>query len=142
MTQQEAKKELRQLKESGQEIKNIDLEIERLVAVATRMTTAYEPRTSSSYSNRLEEAVIQIEDYRSKLSDLLVEELAYRNKCMSKVQQIKTKTLRMVLIYYYFMDNTMEKTAELMNKSYQWTYSMFQSALDEYCKISEKNSIT
>ena len=139
MTQQEAKKELRQIKEAGQDIKTIDLEIERLMAIATKMTTSYEPRTASSYNNRLEEAVIQIEEYRLKLSDLFVDELIYRNKCMKKVQQIKTKTLRMVLIYYYFMDNTMEKTAELMHKSYQWTYSMFQSALDEYCKISEKN---
>ncbi len=139
MTQQEAKNELGQIKEVRQDIKYVDLEIERLMTIATKMTTSYEPRTSSAYTNKLEEAVIQIEDYRSRLSNLMIDDLVFRNKCMEKVQQISTKTLRLVLIYYYFMDNTMEKTAELMHKSYQWTYSMFQSALDEYCKISEKN---
>ena len=136
MTQQEAKRELSQIKESWEDIKAVDREIERLMTVATKMTPSYEPKTNGTYSNRLEEAVIKIEDYRLRLSNLLVDDLLRRNECMKKVQQIKSTTLRMVLIYYYFMDNTMEKTAELLKKSYRWTYELYLSALDEYAKIS------
>ena len=136
MTQKEAKAELNRIKESWEDIKDVDLEIERLMTVATKMTPSYEPKTSGGYSNRLEEAVIKIEDYRSRLSNLLVDDLIHRNECMKKVQKINSTTLRMVLIYYYFMDNTLEKTAELLKKSYRWTYELYLSALEEYAKIS------
>lgn len=137
MTQDEAKRELSQLKEAGQDIKDVDREIERLMTIATKMTTSYEPiNTGGGHSSRLEDAVIKIEEYKGRLSNLLIHDLQHRNRCMDKVQQIGSRTLRMILIYYYFMDNTMEKTAELMDKSYRWTYDLFLSALDEYAKIS------
>lgn len=137
MTQEQAKRELSQIKEMGHDVKDVDREIERLMTIATKMTTSYEPiNTGGGHSNRLEEAVIKIEDYRSRLSKLLLEDLEHRNRCMAKVQQIGSRTLRMVLIYYYFMDLTMEKTAERMKKSYRWTYELFLSALDEYAQIS------
>ena len=139
MTREEAKNELKQVKKISLKVKDVDLEIERLMAIATRMTPSYDGITSGSYTNRIEEAVIKIEDYRLKLSNLLVDELLQRDKCLKKIEQIQPASLRSVLLYYYFMDNTMEKTAEMLNKSYQWTYSMFQTAIDEYCKISEKN---
>jgi hypothetical protein len=139
MTRQEAKNELKQIKKISLKVKDVDLEIERLMAIATRMTPSYDGIASGSYTNRIEEAVIKIEDYRIKLSNLLVDELSQRDKCLKKVNQIQPASLRSVLLYYYFMDNTMEKTAEMLNKSYQWTYTMFQTAIDEYCKISEKN---
>lgn len=139
MTRQEAKNELKQIKKISLRVKDVDLEIERLMAIATRMTPSYDGIASGSYTNRIEEAVIKIEDYRIKLSNLLVDELSQRDKCLKKVNQIQPASLRSVLLYYYFMDNTMEKTAEMLNKSYQWTYTMFQTAIDEYCKISEKN---
>lgn len=139
MTREEAKKELKQVKKISLKVKDVDLEIERLMAIATRMTPSYDGIASGSYTNRIEEAVIKIEDYRLKLSNLLVDELLQRDKCLKKIEQIQPASLRSVLLYYYFMDNTMEKTAEMLNKSYQWTYTMFQTAIDEYCKISEKN---
>ena len=139
MTREEAKNELKQVKKISLKVKDVDLEIERLMAIATRMTTSYDGIASGSYTNRIEEAVIKIEDYRLKLSNLLVDELLQRDKCLKKIEQIQPASLRSVLLYYYFMDNTMEKTAEMLNKSYQWTYTMFQTAIDEYCKISEKN---
>ena len=77
MTQKEAKAELNRIKESWEDIKDVDLEIERLMTVATKMTPSYEPKTSGGYSNRLEEAVIKIEDYRSRLSNLLVDDLIH-----------------------------------------------------------------
>ena len=137
MTQEEAKRELSQLKEARQDIKDVDREIERLMTIATKMTTSYEPiNTGGGHSTRLEDAVIKIEEYRSRLSNLLIEELHHRNRCMGKVQQIESRTLRMILIYYYFMDMTLEKTAERMSKSYRWIYDLYLSALDEYAKIS------
>ena len=139
MTREEAKNELKQVKKISLKVKDVDLEIERLMAIATRMTPSYDGIASGSYTNRIEEAVIKIEDYRLKLSNLLVDELLQRDKCLKKIEQIQPASLRSVLLYYYFMDNTMEKTAEMLNKSYQWTYTMFQTAIDEYCKISEKN---
>lgn len=142
MTQQEAKKELRPIKEMEHDIKAVELEIERLMAVATKMTPSYEPRTSGGGRNKIEEALIQVEEYRLRLSNLITESLDYKNRCLDKVRKIEPQSLQTVLFSYYFMNNTMEKTAELMEKSYQWTYTMFLSALDEYCRISEKHGVT
>jgi len=137
MTLDEAKKELRPIKEMDKDIKAVELEIERLMTIATKMTPSYEYRTSGSQKNRIEEALIQIEEYRGRLANKIVESIDYKSKCLEKVNRIRPKTLQTVLMYYYFMDYTMEKTAEAIQKSYQWTYTIYQSALDEYCKISE-----
>ena len=142
MTREEAKKELRPIKEMESDIRSVELEIERLMTVATKMTPNYEGPVQGSGGNRTEDAIIKIEEYRGRLSNLINESLDYKARILNKVEQIYPRTLRSVLMFYYFSNNTMERTAELLQHSYQWTYSMYQSALDEYCKISEKMSFT
>lgn len=142
MTREEAKKELKPIKEMESDIRAVELEIERLMTVATKMTPNYEGSVQGSAGNRTEDAIIKIEEYRGRLSKLLIESLEYKSRCLKKVEQIYPRSLRSVLMFYYFSNNTMEHTAELLQHSYQWTYSMFQTALDEYCKISEKLSFT
>ena len=142
MTREEAKRELKPIKEMEADIRSVELEIERLMTVATKMTPNYEGSVQGGSGNRTEDAIIKIEEYRGRLSKLIQESLNYKAMCLSKVEKIYPRTLRSVLMFYYFSNNTMEHTAELLNHSYQWTYSMFQSALDEYCKISEKYSFT
>ena len=85
--------------------------------------------------DKIEEAVIKIEEYRGKLSKEIVKQLDYKNRCLNKVERIQTGTLRAILIYYYFQNKTLEQTAEEIDRSYRWTYDMFTSALDEYAKI-------
>lgn len=136
MTQEQAKKELRQVKDMEKDIEAVELEIERLMTIATKMTPAYNAdRVSGNSQSRIEDAMIKVEEYRSRLSHLLLESLDYKNTCLNKVRQIKPASLQSVLIYYYFQNNTLEKTAELLDRSYQWTYTMFTTALDEYAKI-------
>jgi len=137
MTRQEAKNELYPIKEIEKDIKAIELEIERLMTVATKMTPSYGNKTTAAQKNKIEEAIVKIEEYRARLSRKIIEKMDYKNRCIEKVEKIEPKSLQKVLIYYYFMDYTMEKTAEAIQRSYQWTYSMYQSALDEYCKISD-----
>ena len=137
MTRQEAKNELYPIKEIEKDIKAIELEIERLMTVATKMTPSYGNKTTAAQKNKIEEAIVKIEEYRARLSRKVIEKMDYKNRCIEKVEKIEPKSLQKVLIYYYFMDYTMEKTAEAIQRSYQWTYSMYQSALDEYCKISD-----
>jgi len=139
MTIEEAKKELWPIKEIEADIKSVELEIERLMTVATKMTPNYDAPGSPSHKNKIEEALIKIEEYRGRLSRLVVESIDEKTRCLNKVNQIYPRSIRKVLLYYYFMDFTMQKTAEMLDKSYQWTYTMFTSALEEYCKISEKN---
>ena len=135
MTQEQAKKELKVLKSMAKDIQAVELEIERLMAVAMKMTPTYNPdHVMTSSSSKIEDALIKVEEYRSRLSKLLIKSLDYKDKCLAKVNQIEPPSLRSVLIYYYFQDNTLEKTAELLGKSYQWTYTMFTTALDEYAK--------
>lgn len=136
MTREEAKRELKPIKDQENEIRSFEEEIERLMALATRMTPSYDPnKVSGSPSNRLEEAIVKIEEYRSRLSKMILANLDYKNRCLNKVQKIEPTTLRTILIYYYFQDNTLEQTAEKLDKSYQWTYELFKSALDEYAKL-------
>ena len=136
MTQEQAKKELKVLKSMSKDIGAVELEIERLMAVATKMTPTYNPdHIMTTASSKMEDALIKVEEYRTRLSKLLLKSLDYKNKCLNKVNQIEPPSLRSILIYYYFQDNTLEKTAELIGKSYQWTYTMFTTALDEYAKI-------
>lgn len=137
MTRKEAKRELRPIKNTEKDIKSIELEIERLMAIATRMTTNLNGiNVQGSPTNKIEEALIKVEEYRVRLSKILLQHLDYKNKCLNKVSQIQPASLRKVLIYYYFQDKTLEQTAEIINKSERYTHTMFDAALDEYCKIS------
>jgi hypothetical protein len=143
MTREEAKKELKPIKEMEADIRSVELEIERLMTIATKMTPNYEgAKVLGDHKNKIEEAAIQLDEYRSKLSHLVVKELEYKNKCLDKVTLIQPGSLRKILMYYYFMDMTLEKTAELIGRSYQWTYTMFIEAIDKYCEISDKIAVT
>lgn len=137
MTREEAKRELRPIKEMESRIRSIEEEIERLMTVATKMTPNYDGnKVIGSPKNKIEEATIKIEEYRSKLSKLLLDSLDYKNQCLNKVEKIEIGTLRTILILYYFQNKTLEQAAEEMNKSYRWTYDIFTAALDEYAVIS------
>ena len=136
MTRSEAKHELKPIKDMEKDIRSVELEIERLMAVATKMTTNYDGiNVQGSPKNKLEEAMIKIEQYRSKLSVMMLKHLDYKNHCLNKVEQIQPKSLQKILIYYYFQDKTLEQTAEIIDRSYQWTYTMYQTALDKYSEI-------
>ena len=137
MTRKEAKRELKPIKDMEKDIKSVELEIERLMAVATKMTTNYDGiNIQSSPRNKIEETMVKVEEYRSRLSNMLLKHLDYKNKCMNKVSQIQPPSLRKILIYYYFQDNTLEETAELIGKSARWTHDMYDTALDKYSEIS------
>lgn len=137
MTREEAKKELHVLKEMSKDIKSIEDEIERLLTVATKMTTSYEIVPSSGTpKNKIEEALVKLEDYRGRLTNQILRCLNYRAMCQEKLEKIEPASLQKVLRYYYFQDFTLEKTAELLDKSYQWTYERFLSALDKYSEIT------
>jgi len=136
MTREEVKRELKPIKVMESQIRSIEEEIERLMAVATKMTPNYEgDRITGTPRNKIEEATIKIEEYRGKLSRMLIKHLDYKNNCLNKVEKIGTGTLRTILILYYFQDKTFEEVAEAMGRSYQWTYEVYKMALDEYAKI-------
>jgi hypothetical protein len=137
MTRDEAKRELKPIKEMESRVRSIEQEIERLMAVATKMTPTYDgDRVSGTPKNRIEEAAIKIEEYRGKLAKALIKSLDHKNKCLNKVEKIERGTFRTILILYYFQNKTLEQVAEEIERSYQWTYEMFTMALDEYAKIA------
>lgn len=136
MTKPEAKRELRPIKDMERDIRSVELEIERLMTLATKMTTNYDGiNVQGTPKNKIEEAMIRIEEYRAKLTGLLLRHLDYKNKCLNKIEKIQPASLRKILIYYYFQDKTIEQTAEIIDKSVRWTHTMLDTALDEYCKI-------
>lgn len=117
-------------------IRSIEDEIERLETLATKMTPNYESSpVSGTPKNKMEEAVVKLEHYRSRLSRAVIDTLDYRQMCRDKIDQIEPRTLQTILNYYYVQDNTMEKTAELIGKSYQWTYELYKTALEKYAEI-------
>lgn len=132
-----AKNELRPIKDMDSDIKSIELEIERLMTIATKMTPSYDAnKISVSRRNKIEEAIIKMEDYREKLTDLVLRDLEYKNRCLNKIEQIEPPSLQKFLIYYYYQGKTLEQISELIDKTPRWTYELFCSALDEYAKIS------
>lgn len=136
MTRKEAKRELRPIKDMDSDIRSIEMEIERLMAVATKMTANYDPmNVSSTPNNKMEEAILKIEEYRSRLSKMLLKSLDYRNACLNKIEQIEPASLQKILVLYYFQDKTIEQTAEAINHSVRWTYDMYTTALDKYAEI-------
>ena len=138
MTREEAKKELRPIKGMKHDIKPVKLEIEKLMARATKMTASYDAILTSGYhGNKIEDAMVKLERYWDRLAKLITIDVDYMDMCLDKVERIRSRTLREILVYYFFMDYTLEKTADLIGKSYQWTYELYKSALDEYCKISD-----
>lgn len=137
MTPKEAKRELHQLKDMSKDIQSVENEIERLMTVATKMTTAFDPiNISGTPTNKMEEAIIKLEDYRGRLSNLILDDLEFKNRCFDIVTKIEPRSLQKILLYYYFQDKTMEQTAELIGKSYQWTYELYKTALEKYAEIS------
>jgi len=138
MTRKEAKNELREIKYMDSRIKSIELEIERLEAVATKMTPSYNTnKPSNTPHNKIEEAVIKKEEYRNRLSKWLLRQLDYKNRCLNKIQKIEPGSLQQFLLLYYFNGKTMEQIAEIVGKTPRWTYELFCSALDKYAEISE-----
>jgi len=136
MTRKEAKRELKPIKDMERDIESIELEIERLMTLATKMTTSYDGiNVQSSPKNKIEETMIRVEEYRGKLTKMLLKHLEYKNMCLNKVSQIQPKTLQKILIYYYFQDKTFEETAEMIDRSVRWTHDMFDMALDKYSEI-------
>jgi hypothetical protein len=136
MTREQAKRELKPVKEIESDIRAVEQEIERLMALATKMTPSYGGlNVSGPERNRQEEAIIKINEYKSRLSKLVLDSIDYKVHCLNKVQQIQPMSLRKVLILYYFQNLTMEETAEELDRSERYTYTMYESALDEYCKI-------
>jgi len=139
MTRDEAKAELRPIKRMKHDVKPVKLEIERLMTKATKMTASYDAVISTSFhGNKIEEAMEKLEKCWDRVAKAITLDVAYMDFCLDKVEQIKSRTLREILVYYFFMDYTLEQTAERIGKSYQWTYELYKSALDEYAKISEK----
>lgn len=137
MTRNEAKVELRPLKDMARDIRAVEEEIERLTTVATKMTPSYDitPRGGSP-RNKLEEAIVKIDEYRERLSKTVLENIDYKNRCLDKVSKIEPRSLQTVLLLYYFQDMTLEKTAEIMGRSVRWTHEIYMTALDKYSEIS------
>ena len=109
MTRKEAKRELRPIKDMDSDIRSIEMEIERLMAVATKMTANYDPmNVSSTPNNKMEEAILKIEEYRSRLSKMLLKSLDYRNACLNKIEKIEPASLQKILVLYYFQDKTID----------------------------------
>lgn len=136
MTRQEAKKELQSIRHLDSRIKSVELDIERIDAIATKMTPSYEPSISSGYKNRIEEALVKKEEYKSRLAKWMLKQLEYKNMCLTKIEKIRPESLQQFLMFYYFDGLTMEKMAEIVDKTPRWTYELFCTALDEYAKIS------
>lgn len=135
MTRKEAKNELRKIRQMDSRIRSIEMEIERIEAVATKMTPNYDAdKISNSYHNKIEEAIIKKEEYRRRLSKWLIREIDYKSKCLDKIEEIEP-SLRQYLMFYYFDGLTIEKISEIIDKSPRWTYELFCAALDEYAKI-------
>lgn len=130
-----AKNELRPIKDMDSDIRSYELEIERLMAVATKMTPSYDgDKVSTSQRNRIEEAVIKMDEYKRRLAQAVIDSLDYKNKCLNKIALIQPKSLQKFLILYYFQGNTLEEISEIIDKTPRWTYELFCSALDEYAK--------
>ena len=137
MTRKEAKKELQSIRYIDSRVRSIELDIERIEALATKMTPSYEGlNVSGSYKNKIEEALIKKEEYKSRLASWIIREIEFKNKCLSKVEQIRPESLQQFLILYYFDGYTIEKISEIIDKTPRWTYELFSTAIDEYAKIS------
>jgi len=137
VTPKEAKKELWRLKDMERDLKCIRDEIERIMTVATKMTPGYDiTPVSGTPKNKIEEALVKVDEYKSRLSRKMIEEVDYCMMCQDKVDKIETRTLRTIINYYFFQDKTLEQTAELLGKSYQWTYELYKTALEKYAEIS------
>lgn len=136
----EAKRELKVIKEIQADIDSVNNEIERLYTTITKMTTATDcQRIKSASDSRVEETLEKIDKYRSRLVPLVNEMVEYKDRCMRTIEKVQPNTLRTILIYYYFQNNTLEKTAEMLGHSYQWTYALFTSALEKYCAVHDRN---
>ena len=136
MTRKEAKEELHKIKYMDLRIKSVELDIERIEAVAMKMTPSYDGISTATHRNKIEEALIKKEEYKSRLAKYVLKQLEFKDRCLTKIEKMQPESLQQFLLFYYFDGLTMERISEIIGKTPRWTYELFCTALDEYAKIS------
>ncbi len=81
--------------------------------------------------------VPELTELKDQLTAYVKELSCKKEKTLSIIKTMSTRR-QSVIITYFMQNNTIEKTAEKMNKSYTWTWNEIQAAVLEFDKLFQK----
>lgn len=132
---------LEEIKELDRLIKNVKAQIMMEIGMLTDTSVHYKDIQiqTSGAKDQIGEGVTEIVE--------LVEQL---DKYKREIEQKKLKTLLILkkmrirhqnlIMLYYMQNNTIEGTAEKMEKSYKWTWDNLQEAVKEFENLYDEES--
>lgn len=85
----------------------------------------------------LGDKVPELTELKEQLKEYIKELSKKKAKTLDIIRTMSLRKQR-IMILYYLQNHTIEKTAEEMGKSYTWTWTELQDAVDEFEKIFKK----
>jgi len=114
-----AKEFLDRIKTMDLEIDNQQAELDRLEALASRIT-----------SDTMPVAVLEM---RKEINDKIDELVNLKREARAKIEQLKNPKHRIVLGYYYLCNMTMEQVADRTGRDLRSIYRLRDRVLDNLC---------
>lgn len=131
MTNQEKKAFLSSYLLLEREIEEKLEEIERLHALATRVTSHWSPAGGGGKGeDRTQLAVEKIDALNRQIQSDIESCLASREKVCAAIETLSDMTQRIILEYRYLNGATWEQIAEKMGFTYQWVCALHNRALN------------
>lgn len=137
--QSPGRKHLEEMKELDRLIKQLKLQIAIENNMLTDTAVHYKDIQvqSGGVKDILSDKVPELVELKEQLNAYVKELAAKKTKTIQIIKMMKNK--RQSLIVLYFMqNNTVEKTAEEMDKCYTWTWTELQEAIREFEELFDK----
>lgn len=86
---------------------------------------------SGGNKDMLGDKVPELAELKEQLKDYIQELTKKKIKTLDTIKKMSMRKQRLMILYY-LQSNTIEKTAEEMGKSYTWTWTELQEAVNEF----------
>lgn len=137
--QSPGEKYLEEMKELDGLIKSLKQQIRHESNMLTDTAVHYKDIQvqSGGVKDIIGEKVPELTELKEQFTAYVKELSGKKVKALSIIKTMRTRRQR-VIITYFMQNNTIEKTAEKMNKSYTWTWNEIQAAVLEFDKLFQK----
>lgn len=131
-----AKEYLTKIKSTSRQLVALGYELEEIRSRKeglTGITLSEKVKTSVTYSNSLDDLIVQEEEILKELREIRAEWW----RCRQMIKAIENQTHSDVLRYYYLLNyDSWEKVAERMHRTDRAVYKIHGYALQDFRKIS------
>lgn len=137
--QSRARQHLNEMKELDRLIKQLKLQIAIENNMLTDTAVHYKDIQvqSGGVKDILSDKVPELVELKEQLTEYIKELTIKKTQTLSIIRKMESRRQQLIILYF-MRNNTLEKTAEEIGKSYTWTWTEMQEAIDEFEKIFEE----